>query len=121
MLPNVVELRHAHWFWLPDLHAAGPVSHPAHPDGGVAVPGAVLYAFAGRRSAAAEDDGVHDAGVLRLHLLEYASGLALYWSVGNLIGIVQQAVMNRTSLGREMREIAAKRARRKATTIQARK
>jgi YidC/Oxa1 family membrane protein insertase len=27
---------------------------------------------------------------------------------------VQQAVMNRTSLGREMREIAAKRARRKA-------
>ena len=44
----------------------------------------------------------------------YASGLALYWSVGNLIGILQQAVMNRTSLGREMREIAAKRARRKA-------
>ena len=43
----------------------------------------------------------------------YASGLALYWSVGNLIGIAQQAVMNRTSLGREMREIAAKRARRK--------
>jgi hypothetical protein len=29
--------------------------------------------------------------------------------------------MNRTSLGREMREIAAKRARRKATTIQGRK
>jgi YidC/Oxa1 family membrane protein insertase len=34
--------------------------------------------------------------------------------VGNLISIAQQAVMNRTSLGREMREIAAKRARRKA-------
>ena len=40
--------------------------------------------------------------------------LALYWSVGNLIGIAQQAVMNRTSIGREMREIAARRARRKA-------
>ena len=26
----------------------------------------------------------------------YGSGLALYWSVGNLIGIAQQAVMNRT-------------------------
>jgi YidC/Oxa1 family membrane protein insertase len=53
----------------------------------------------------------------------YASGLALYWTVGNLIGIAQQAVMNRTSLGREMREIALKRARRKAGagTIQARK
>jgi YidC/Oxa1 family membrane protein insertase len=44
----------------------------------------------------------------------YASGLALYWTVGNLISIAQQAIMNRTSLGREMREIAAKRARRKA-------
>jgi YidC/Oxa1 family membrane protein insertase len=44
----------------------------------------------------------------------YSSGLALYWSVGNLISIATQAVMNRTSIGREMREIAAKRARRKA-------
>jgi YidC/Oxa1 family membrane protein insertase len=54
----------------------------------------------------------------------YGSGLALYWSVGNLIGIAQQAIMNRTSLGREMREIALKRARRKSgasTTIQGRK
>jgi YidC/Oxa1 family membrane protein insertase len=46
----------------------------------------------------------------------YASGLALYWSVGNLFGIAQQMVMNRTSLGREMREIAAKRARRRTGT-----
>ena len=44
----------------------------------------------------------------------YGAGLALYWSVGNLIGIAQQAVMNRTSLGREMREIAARRSLRKA-------
>ena len=44
----------------------------------------------------------------------YGAGLGLYWAVGNLFGIAQQAVMNRTSLGREMREIAAKRARRKA-------
>ena len=44
----------------------------------------------------------------------YASGLALYWSVGNLISIATQQVMNKTSIGREMKEIAAKRARRKA-------
>jgi YidC/Oxa1 family membrane protein insertase len=42
-----------------------------------------------------------------------AAGLCLYWSEGNLIAIAQQAVMNRTSLGREMREIALKRARKK--------
>jgi YidC/Oxa1 family membrane protein insertase len=43
----------------------------------------------------------------------FASGLCLYWAEGNLIAIVQQVVMNRTSLGREMREMAAKRARKK--------
>jgi YidC/Oxa1 family membrane protein insertase len=41
------------------------------------------------------------------------AGLNLYYSVVNLIGIAQQAVMNRTSLGREMREMMAKRARKK--------
>jgi len=46
---------------------------------------------------------------------QYASGLALYWNVGNIILILQQQVMNRTALGKEMREIAAKRA--KAKTI----
>jgi YidC/Oxa1 family membrane protein insertase len=42
-----------------------------------------------------------------------AAGLNLYYSVVNLIGIAQQAVMNKTSLGREMREMLAKRARKK--------
>jgi len=54
----------------------------------------------------------------------YASGLALYWAVGNLIMIAQQAVTNQTSLGKEMREIAAARARAKAggpKTIQGRR
>jgi YidC/Oxa1 family membrane protein insertase len=42
-----------------------------------------------------------------------AAGLCLYWSEGNLIALAQQSIMNRTSLGREMREIALKRARKK--------
>jgi YidC/Oxa1 family membrane protein insertase len=41
------------------------------------------------------------------------AGLGLYWAAGQLIGIVQQSVMNRTSLGREMREMMEKRARKK--------
>jgi YidC/Oxa1 family membrane protein insertase len=40
-----------------------------------------------------------------------AAGLCLYWSEGNIIAIVQQAVMNKTALGREMREMMEKRAR----------
>ncbi len=42
-----------------------------------------------------------------------AAGLNLYYAVVNVISIGQQAVMNKTSLGREMREMMAKRARKK--------
>jgi len=37
----------------------------------------------------------------------------LYWAVGQLIGIVQQMALNRSSLGRQMREMMEKRARKK--------
>jgi YidC/Oxa1 family membrane protein insertase len=121
MLPRVVELRQAHWFWLPNLQAADPyhilpilmigsmfLMQYYTPSPGVdpqqqKMMAFMMPAFSGYMT------------------WNYASGLGLYWAVGNLISIAQQAVMNRTSLGREMREIAAKRARRKATTIQGRK
>ena len=41
------------------------------------------------------------------------AGLNLYYAESNLISIAQQAVMNRTKLGREMREMMEKRARKK--------
>ncbi|WP_213805204.1 membrane protein insertase YidC [Granulicella sp. dw_53] len=116
MLPKVVELRHAHWFWLPDLTAADPY----HILPIVMVISQFLVQFY------TPSPGVDPQQQKMMAFMmpafsgymtwNYASGLALYWSVGNLIGIIQQAVMNRTSLGREMREIAAKRARRKAGT-----
>jgi YidC/Oxa1 family membrane protein insertase len=37
----------------------------------------------------------------------------LYWAAGNIINVIQQMVMNRSSMGREMRELAAKRTARK--------
>jgi len=43
-----------------------------------------------------------------------ASGLSLYWVVGNIIAIAQQYVMNRTGLGKEMRAEMEKRARKAA-------
>ncbi len=116
MLPKVVELRHAHWFWLPDLTAADPY----HILPIVMVISQFLVQFY------TPSPGVDPQQQKMMAFMmpafsgymtwNYASGLALYWSVGNLIGIAQQAIMNRTSLGREMREIAAKRARRKAGT-----
>src|SRR5258708_29304569 len=41
------------------------------------------------------------------------AGLNLYYAESNLISIAQQWIMNRTELGREMRAIAAKRARKR--------
>ncbi len=123
MLPRVVELRQAHWLWLPNLQAADPY----HILPILMVISQFLVQFY------TPSPGVDPQQQKMMAFMmpafsgymtwTYASGLALYWSVGNLIGIAQQAVMNRTSLGREMREIAAKRARRKAGagTIQGRK
>ena len=124
MLPKVVELRHASWFWLPDLTAADPY----HILPILMVVSQFLVQFY------TPSPGVDPQQQKMMAFMmpafsgymtwNYASGLALYWSVGNIIGIAQQAVMNRTSLGREMREIAAKRARRKsgaAATIQGRR
>lgn len=116
MLPKVVELRHAHWFWLPDLQAPDPyhilpilmvgsmfLMQYYTPSPGVDPQQQKMMAFM-------------MPAVSGYFIWNYGSGLGLYWAVGNFIGITQQLIMNRTALGREMREIAAKRARRKAGT-----
>lgn len=118
MLTRVVELRHAHWYWLTDLQAADPLHilpiltvvfqflmQFYTPSPGVDPQQQKLMAF-------------FMPAVFGYMCWNYASGIALYWLIGLLIGIAQQMVMNRTSLGQEMREIAAKRARRKGQTIQ---
>jgi YidC/Oxa1 family membrane protein insertase len=116
MLPRVVELRHAHWLWLPDLQAPDPwhilpilmvvsqfLVQWYTPSPGVDPSQQKMMAFT-------------MPAISGWFTWYYGAGLALYWAVGNFIGIIQQAVMNRTSLGKEMREVAAKRARRKAGT-----
>jgi YidC/Oxa1 family membrane protein insertase len=114
MMNHVVELRQAHFFWLPDLSSADPwhilpimmlitsfLAQYYTPAPGVDPQQQKMMAFM--------------MPVFSCYMTwQYAAGLALYWNIGNLIMIAQQQVMNRTSLGREMREIAAARARRKA-------
>ena len=111
MMTRVVELRQAHWYWLPDLSSADPyhilpilmvitsfLAQYYTPSPGVDPQQQKMMAFM--------------MPVFSGYMTwQYASGLALYWNIGNIIMILQQQVMNRTSLGREMREIAAKRAR----------
>jgi YidC/Oxa1 family membrane protein insertase len=113
MLGVAIDLRHANWGWIHDLSA---------PDPWHLMPVAIIVTMlfmqrmtpqAGMDPAQQKMMNIMMPGMLGIISWNLAAGLCLYWSVGNLIGIVQQSVMNRTALGREMREMMEKRARKK--------
>ncbi len=113
MLNVAMDLRHAPWLWIKDLAA---------PDPWHILPVAIVVTMlvmqrmtpqAGMDPAQQKMMNIMMPGMLGLMSWNLPAGLGLYWSAGQLIGIVQQSVMNRTSLGREMREMMAKRARKK--------
>jgi YidC/Oxa1 family membrane protein insertase len=114
MMTRVVELRQAHWFWIPDLSQADPY----HILPIVMIITSFLVQFY------TPSPGVDPAQQRMMAFMmpafsgwmtwNYAAGLALYWNIGNFIMIAQQLLMNRTALGREMREIQLKRAQQKA-------
>ena len=113
MLGVAIDLRHAPWLWIRDLSA---------PDPWHLLPIAVILTMlvmqrttpqAGMDPAQQKMMNVMMPVMLGVISWNLAAGLCLYWSVGNLIGFVQQTIMNRTTLGREMREMMEKRARKK--------
>ena len=113
MLGVALDLRHAPWLWIRDLSA---------PDPWHILPIAIIISmlFMQRMTPQPGMDPVQQRMMnfmmpifLGFVSLNLAAGLCLYWSEGNVIGIVQQAIMNRTKLGREMREMLEKRARKK--------
>jgi len=113
MLGVAIDLRHAPWLWINDLAAADKLH---------ILPIAIVITmlFMQRMTPQAGMDpsqqkmmNIMMPGMMGVISWNLPAGLGLYWSAGQLIGIVQQAVMNRTSLGREMREMMEKRARKK--------
>ena len=113
MLGVALDLRLAHWAWVPDLSSPDPYH---------VLPIAVIISMlfmqrmtpqAGMDPAQQKMMNLFMPVMLGFISWNLAAGLCLYWSVGNVIGIVQQLVMNRTPLGREMREMMEKRARKK--------
>jgi YidC/Oxa1 family membrane protein insertase len=121
MLEYAIELRHAHWLWLPDLSAADPthilpifvivsmvMAQLFMPSPGVDQTQQRMMAFM-------------MPAIFGVMMWSIGSGVALYWAGSNLIGVGQQVVMNRTSMGREMRAIALKRAAKKAGKQQQKK
>ncbi len=114
MLAVAIELRHAHWFWLTDLSA---------PDHRYVIPVLILISTylmqkltpnAGMDPAQARMMMFMMPVMLFFFSLRYASGLGLYWIVGNVIGFGQQMLINQSELGREMTALRAKQAQKRA-------
>jgi YidC/Oxa1 family membrane protein insertase len=113
MLRDALDLRHAHWLWIHDLSAR---------DQYFLLPIIMVVSmFAMQRMTpqAGMDPGQQRMMMWMMPLMmgfiffNLAAGLNLYYTESNLIQIAQQAIMNRTKLGREMREMMEKRARKK--------
>ena len=111
MLGVALELRHAHWLWITDLSAADWVLPLL-----MVVSMIVMQRMtpqAGMDPAQQKMMTVMMPLMMGFIFFKLAAGLNLYYTESNLISIAQQAVMNRTKLGREMREMMEKRARKK--------
>jgi YidC/Oxa1 family membrane protein insertase len=110
MLMYAIELRQAHWLWLKDLSA---------PDVLHILPVFVIVSMflsqfftpsPGMDQSQQRMMAFMMPAVFGVMMWNIGSGVALYWAGSNLLGVAQQMVMNRTTMGREMRAIAAKRA-----------
>ncbi len=113
MLSTALDLRHAHWLWIHDLSARDPI---------FLLPIAMVLSqlvTSKMTPQAGMDPAQQKMMTWMMPLMmgfiffNLPAGLNLYYAEINLIGIIQQAVMNRTELGREMREMMLKRARKK--------
>jgi YidC/Oxa1 family membrane protein insertase len=114
MLAVAIELRGAHWYWLHDLSA---------PDKLYIIPVLILVStIAMQRMTPQAGMDPTQAKMMTFLMpvflgwisLKYASGLGLYWIVGNVIGFAQQMIMNRTELGREIASVREKQAHKRA-------
>jgi len=113
MLSAALDLRHAHWLWIHDLSAADPIYLlPIFMIVSMLV-SQKMTPMVGTNPAQQRMMTVMMPLMMGVIFFRLPAGLNLYYAESNLISIVQQALMNRTKLGREMRELMEKRARKK--------
>jgi YidC/Oxa1 family membrane protein insertase len=113
MLGVALDLRQAHWLWIKDLSARDPYF--------ILPIVMVISMFAMQRMTPQAGMDPQQQKMMNWMMplfmgfifFNLQAGLNLYYAETNLISIAQQAVMNRTKLGQEMREMMAKRARKK--------
>ncbi len=113
MLGTALDLRHAHWLWIHDLSAADPIFLLPIFMVLSSLLNQKMTPQAGMDPAQQRMMNVMMPLMMGFIFFRLPAGLNLYYAVSNMLMIAQQAVMNRTHLGREMQEIMAKRARKK--------
>ncbi|MGO9317919.1 MAG: membrane protein insertase YidC [Terracidiphilus sp.] len=110
VLRNAVELRQAHWFWLNDLSSADPY---------YILPGIIILTMfltqyitpsPGMDPAQRKMMAFMMPVMMGFIFGNLASGLALYMSTSGVINLAIQIGINQSSMGKEMHEIAARRA-----------
>jgi len=113
MLGAAIDLRQAHWIWIHDLSARDPI---------FLLPAIMVISMfliqritpqAGMDPTQQKMMNIMMPAMMGFIFFNLPAGLNLYYAESNLISIAQQWIMNKTELGREMRAIAAKRARKK--------
>jgi YidC/Oxa1 family membrane protein insertase len=113
VLEYTVELRQAHWLWLPDL---------SQPDPTHILPIFIIVSMFLTQymtPSPGMDPGQRRMMAFMMPVLfgfmlwHYASGLALYWGTGNIMMLGMQIGINRSHWGKEMHAIADRRAAKK--------
>ena len=122
VLANVIELRQAQWGWLHNLGVADPL----HILPIVIIASMFLVQFItpspGMDPAQRRMMAFMMPAIFGFSMWNFASGLALYWATGNLLNLGLQLGINQSSMGRELKALAAKRAAKNANkTIQGRR
>jgi YidC/Oxa1 family membrane protein insertase len=113
MLGVALDLRFAHWLWIKDLSAFDP--YYILPIFLVAS----MFLMQRMTPMTGMDPAQQKMMMFTMPIMMgfifrfLAAGLNLYYAESNLISIIQQAILNRTKTGQEMRRLAEKRARKK--------
>jgi YidC/Oxa1 family membrane protein insertase len=114
MLGNTIELRHAHFLYIHDLSAPDPFH--------VLPILIVISTFLVQRMTPQGGMDPQQQKMMNLMMplmlgfisMNLSSGLCLYWVIGNIVAMLLQVFLNHTDLGRQQRELVAKRARKQA-------
>ena len=104
MLGNANELRQAHWLWVRDLSAPDPIH--------ILPIIIVITMFVSTRSTPQAGMDPMQQKMLSfmtpvmMGLISWnlAAGLGIYWAISNILQWIQQAVINQTEFGKQMRK-----------------